>query len=132
MKNLNLYYIMSILLLNLFAMVSCDKKDLTLNVVSNDGMQARSEYTNKGYTEVEVNPISKLDCYFQDWDKNIVIPVSGLYEYYDSNENWVASIDFGEGECDEWATKTWNINIFTDFPDGKEVFSLLEKKSKSK
>lgn len=33
--------------------------------------------------------------------------VSGLIEYYDFDGNWIASIDFGDGECDGVATKCW-------------------------
>ena len=33
--------------------------------------------------------------------------VSGLIEYYDEKKNWVASVDFGNGECDGIATKCW-------------------------
>ena len=57
-------------------------------------------------------------------------PVSGLFMYYDSNDNWVASIDFGDGTCDEWATKSWDVNIFPDYPSGSEDFSVFDYKSK--
>lgn len=33
--------------------------------------------------------------------------VSGLIEFYDRDDNWVYSIDFGNGECDGIATKCW-------------------------
>ena len=60
------------------------------------------------------------------WDKEIETPVSGLFEYYDGDGNWVASIDFGDGTCDEWATKTWDVNLFPDYPSGSENFSVFD------
>ena len=105
---------------------SCEKEEDLDSIVSNDGVQARLAYTEKGYTEVEVNPIVKTNCYFSDWDKDVMTPVSGLFEYYDSNDNWVASIDFGDGTCDQWATKTWDVNIFPDYPSGSEDFSVFD------
>lgn len=111
---------------------SCEKND-SIDILSNDGLQARMAYTEKGYTEVEVTPMVKIDCYFENWDKTIMTPVSGLFEYYDSENNWVASIDFGNGTCDEWATKTWDVTIFPDYPDGSEDFSVFSyKKNKIK
>ena len=106
------------------------KKDIDPTIVSNDGMHVRIEYTEKGYSEVEINPIIKSDCYFQDWNKNILTPVSGLFEYYDENGDWVASIDFGDGKCDEWATKRWDVNVFPNFPKGSSNFSVFDLKSK--
>ena len=37
----------------------------------------------KGYNEVEVEPVIKSLCYFEEWNKEIETPVSGLFEYYD-------------------------------------------------
>ena len=85
---------------------------------------------HKGYAEVEVSPIVKINCYFSDWDKYIMTPVSGLFEYYDIDGNWVASIDFGDGTCDEWATKTWNVVVFPDYPSGTNDFSVFDYKTK--
>ena len=48
--------------------------------------------------------------------------------YYDSDNNWVASIDFGDGTCDQWATKTWDVNMFPDYPSGSEDFSVFDIK----
>ena len=111
---------------------SCAKED-NYDFASNDGQQARKAYTEKGYTEVEVSPILKKSCYFSQWDKTIMTPVSGLFEYYDADSNWVASIDFGDGTCDEWATKSWDVVLFPDYPSGTEdfsVFSYGKKKNK--
>ena len=110
----------------LFIFSSCEKEEVAFNIVSNDAQYMRKAYTEKGYTEVEVSPIVKTSCYFAQWDKTIMTPVSGLFEYYDSDYYWVASIDFGDGTCDEWATKTWDVNMFPDFPSGSEDFSVFD------
>ena len=115
---------------SVFFIFSCEKADTVDTITSNDGVQARLAYTEKGYAEIEVNPIVKTSCYFAQWDKTIMTPVSGLFEYYDENNNWVASIDFGDGTCDEWATKSWDVNIFPDYPSGSEDFSVFDYKSK--
>ena len=115
---------------SVFFIFSCEKEDTVDTITSNDGVQARLAYTEKGYTEIEVNPIVKTSCYFDQWDKTIMTPVSGLFEYYDDNGNWVASIDFGDGTCDEWATKTWNVDLFPDYPSGTDVFSVFDYKKK--
>ena len=112
----------------LFIFSSCEKEEVAFNIVSNDAQYMRKAYTEKGYTEVEVSPIVKTSCYFAQWDKTIMTPVSGLFEYYDSDNYWVASIDFGDGTCDEWATKTWDVNMFPDFPSGSEDFSVFDIK----
>ena len=132
MKKNNLLFLLSCLVCSLF-FISCEKEDDHddhTHIVSNDGTQARMSYTKEGYTEIEVNPIIKLNCYFSDWNKDIMTPVSGLFEYYDIDGNWVASINFGDGTCDEWATKTWNTNVFPDFPSGSENFSVFNYKDK--
>ena len=108
---------------------SCEKET---EIISNDGYQARLAYTEKGYEEIEVNPIVKTSCYFADWDKTIMTPVSGLFEYYDADGNWVASIDFGDGSCDEWATKTWDVSLFPEYPSGSEDFSVFSYYKKTK
>jgi len=110
----------------LFIFSSCEKEEVAFNIVSNDAQYMRKAYTEKGYTEVEVSPIVKTSCYFAQWDKTIMTPVFGLFEYYDSDNYWVASIDFGDGTCDEWATKTWDVNMFPDFPSGSEDFSVFD------
>ncbi len=124
-KELSIYLI-AICFGLLFIFSSCEKEEVAFNIVSNDAQYMRKAYTEKGYTEVEVSPIVKTSCYFAQWDKTIMTPVSGLFEYYDSDNYWVASIDFGDGTCDEWATKTWDVNMFPDFPSGSEDFSVFD------
>ena len=129
MFKLNRWVVSFLLIGFVFFFVSCEK-DIVETITSNDGVQARLAYAEKGYTEIEVNPIVKITCYFANWDKDVMTPVSGLFEYYDSDSNWVASIDFGDGTCDEWATKTWNVDVFPDYPSGTNDFSVFDYKEK--
>ena len=126
MKTLIKNHILSFVLLFglILIFTSCSKEDNS-ELVSND-VQVRKAYTDKGYTEIEVSPIVKTACYFAQWDKTIMTPVSGLFDYYDPDNNWVASIDFGDGSCDEWATKSWDVDMFPDYPSGSEVFSVFD------
>jgi len=130
MFKLNRWVVSFLLIGSVFFFVSCEK-DVVETITSNDGVQARLAYTEKGYTEIEVNPIVKINCYFPDWDKDVMTPVSGLFDYYDTDDNWVASIDFGDGTCDEWATKTWDVDVFPDYPSGTNDFSVFDYKDKN-
>ena len=129
MFKLNRWVVSFLLIGSVFFFLSCEK-DVVETITSNDGVQARLAYTEKGYTEIEVNPIVKITCYFSNWDKDVMTPVSGLFDYYDTDDNWVASIDFGDGTCDEWATKTWDVDIFPDYPSGTNDFSVFYYKKK--
>ncbi len=130
------FYILPICILGLFCFISCDKKmEYPLEdydnktdsfTVDSDGVQMRMAMQEDGYIETEINPIEKIECYFEEWDKTVITPVSGLFEYTDQNGTWVASIDFGDGTCDEWVTKTWDVNIFPDQPEGSEDFSVFK------
>ena len=130
MFKLNRRVVSFLLIGSVFFFVSCEK-DVVETITSNDGVQARLAYTEKGYTEIEVNPIVKITCYFSNWDKDVMTPVSGLFDYYDTDDNWVASIDFGDGTCDEWATKTWDVDVFPDYPSGTNDFSVFDYKDKN-
>ena len=129
MFKLNRWVVSFLLIGSVFFFVSCEK-DVVETITSNDGVQERLAYTEKGYTEIEVNSIVKINCYFSDWDKDVMTPVSGLFDYYDTDDNWVASIDFGDGTCDEWATKTWDVDVFPDYPSGANDFSVFDYKDK--
>lgn len=129
MFKLNRWFVSFLLIGSVFFFVSCEK-DVVETITSNDGVQARLAYTEKGYTEIEVTPIVKITCYFSNWDKDVMTPVSGLFDYYDTDDNWVASIDFGDGTCDEWATKTWDVDVFPDYPSGTNDFSVFDYKDK--
>ena len=65
-KNLSPFFIIS----DLFAIW----KTLLISLESNDGIQARLFYTEKGYNELEIIPIIKKKCYFSKWDKEVMIP----------------------------------------------------------
>ena len=130
MVELNRCFVSSLLIVSVFFFGSCEKEVVNKTITSNDGVQARLAYTDQGYTEIEVNPIVKIKCYFSDWDKDVMTPVSGLFEYYDVDGNWAASIDFGDGTCDEWATKTWNVDLFPEYPSGSDIFSVFDYKDK--
>ena len=133
MNKLKYFFTISMLSCSILFFAACEKDDHDDHdhVISTDGTDARLGYTSKGYSEIEVEPIVKSFCYFEKWNKEIEVPVSGLLEYYDNEGNWVASINFGDGSCDEWGTKTWDVNLFPEYPNGSEDFSLLKfKKSK--
>ena len=61
------------------------------------------------YTKVVTEPIIKID------DCKYI--VAGVVEFYEGDK-WLASMDFGDGTCDEWATKTWD--------GGSKVFSMAK------
>ena len=129
MKNLIVFFFAFTLL----SLASCEKKsEIITEIVSNDAIEHRSELIDKGYTEIIVAPIVKESCYFEKWDKTVETPVSGLFEYRDQDNNWIASIDFGDGTCDEWAKKTWSVDIFPDYPEGESEFSVFDIKYKKK
>ncbi|WP_317898096.1 hypothetical protein [Aurantibacillus circumpalustris] len=64
-----------------------------------------------------------------DYDKKIVKPlvktenckyiVEGIIKYFKDGK-WVSTVDYGDGTCDDIATKTWK--------DGSKTFSLSGKK----
>ena len=113
--------------------VSCEKSTVeSIMIVSDVTIEMRNELTEKGYNEVITNTIVKELCYFEEWGKEVETPVSGLIEYHDSQLNWIASIDYGSGDCDQWATKSWNTRVFPEHPEGEErfsVFKFITKKS---
>lgn len=55
----------------------------------------------EGYYKVITEPIVKKEgCDYI---------VSGIIEFYNDKDNsWLATMDFGDGTCDEWATKIWD------------------------
>lgn len=114
-------------------LASCEKSDIQeFEVVSNDAVELRSELQNDGYIETIVDSIVKEECYFEEWDKTVLTPVSGSIEFHDENDNWVASIDFGDGKCDQWATKTWDTSAFPEDTSGTKTFSVFDFISKEK
>lgn len=123
--------IITAILFSSLLLISCEKdsdhdhKDDETCCTDNTA-RMRADITKDGYQEVEINAVEKVDCYFEQWDKTVLTPVSGLFEYYDSDNNWIASIDLGDGTCDQWATKTWSVDIFPDQPSGTEDFSVFK------
>ncbi len=74
-----------------------------------DGVTEEFELDEKdsNYDKIITNPLVKLeDCDYI---------VAGTIEFSE-NGVWAATVDFGDGTCDEWATKTWD--------GGSEQFSL--------
>lgn len=64
----------------------------------------------KKYVKVVVEPlVVSEDCGFI---------VSGIIKYYDWDKNWLASIDFGDGTCDDIAVK--------DTKDGSTTFTVSD------
>ena len=113
--------------------VACEKsKVIGTEITSNDAIELRSELQDEGYIETIVDAINKQECYFDEWKKTVLTPVSGLIEFYDTDSNWVATIDFGSGDCDQWASKTWDINVFPESPEGEEQFSVFSFYKKDK
>ena len=113
-----------------FLFTSCEKDDSKTNenseICCENGDGMRMAMQEDGFIEVEINPIEKSDCFFEEWNKTIMTPVSGLFEYYDENNIWVASLNYGDGTCDNLATKTWDINVFPENPEGSLDFSIFE------
>lgn len=117
----------------LLLFVACEKsEDSSVEIIVNDAVEMRSELQNEGYTETIEDSIVKQDCYFQEWDKTVLTPVSGLIVFQDVDSNWVATIDFGDGSCDQWATKTWDVSLFPEHPEGENKFSVFNFFKKEK
>ena len=127
-KSIKLLPLCVLSLLVLFT--SCEKDDSKTNenseICCENGDGMRMAMQEDGFIEVEINPIEKSDCFFEEWNKTIMTPVSGLFEYYDENNIWVASLNYGDGTCDNLATKTWDINVFPENPEGSLDFSIFE------
>jgi len=87
------------------------EKDGTLTTIELKKDGAMYNGKKSKYKKVIVEPLVKSeDCDYI---------IAGIIKYFDSESGaWVATIDFGEQICDEWATKTaadWS---------GEYVFSL--------
>lgn len=76
-----------------------------------DGVTSEFKLEAKGkddkFKKVIVEPIVKLE--------NCEYIVAGIVKFYEGDK-WVATLDFGDGTCDEWATKIWD--------GGSKVFSM--------
>ncbi len=90
---------------------SCDNlATKTVGDETTEFILKRKEDNSSKYTKVIVEPLIKTD------DCDYI--VSGIVDFY-QRDLWVATIDFGDGTCDEWATKTWD--------GGSKEFSLRKK-----
>jgi len=84
-------------------------------IIKNGKSSKLSLQQNKSdFKKVIINPLVKTE------DCNYI--VQGTIKYYSKNGEWVATVDYGDGTCDEWATKKWK--------DGSKTFSLNKKKLK--
>jgi hypothetical protein len=77
--------------------INGDKKNIDLSAKKKGGK----------YKKVISSPLIKIEgCDYI---------VSGTIKYF-AEKKWVATVEYGDGTCDKWATKTWK--------GGKETFSL--------
>jgi hypothetical protein len=94
---------------------------------SNSEFKLKKNKEGSKYKKVIVKPLVKTD------DCNYI--VEGIIKYYEiSTGEWAATIDYGDGTCDEWATKTWPAGSYGDknWPAGSKTFSLNDWKKGSK
>lgn len=80
-------------------------------IKTRDGVSSKvdlsAKKTGDKYTKVITKPLIKIaGC-------NYI--VAGTIKYF-LGKDWVATVDYGNGTCDEWATKTWK--------NGSKTFSL--------
>lgn len=86
---------------------------ITKNGKSNKLNLNRKE-KESNFKKVIINPLVKTeDCEYI---------VQGTIKYYSKDGEWIATVDYGEGQCDEWATKKWKA--------GSKTFSLDWNKKK--
>lgn len=84
---------------------TCD--DLATKTVDGQTKEFSLKKEYGKYEKIVLEPLVKTDdCQYI---------VSGIIQFV-SGDKIVATIDFGDGTCDEWATKTWD--------GGSKVFSL--------
>jgi hypothetical protein len=77
-------------------------------------LNLNSKNKDTNFKKVIINPLVKTeDC------EHIV---QGTIKYYSQAGEWLATVDYGNGECDEWAIKKWK--------DGSKTFSLNWNKKK--
>lgn len=100
-------------------------------ILTKDGVSSEFELKKKKegskYKKVIVKPLVKTD------DCNYI--VEGTIKYYEiATGAWAATIDYGNGTCDEWATKTWPAGSYGDksWNAGSKTFSLDDWKKDGK
>ena len=99
--------------------------------LSKDGSDSEFDLKKKKegskYKKVIIKPLVKTD------DCNYI--VEGTIKYYEiATGAWAATIDYGNGSCDEWATKTWPAGSYGDksWAAGSKTFSLDDWKKGGK
>jgi hypothetical protein len=88
-----------------------DSKAIMIKDGKSEEIDLAAKKKKSDYEKVIVKPLVKTN------DCNYI--VEGTIKYFKGKE-WVATIDFGNGNCDDLATKTWK--------DGSKEFSLSKKK----
>ncbi len=90
-------------------------------VLTKDGITSNIDLSAKGapweYTKVVTSPLIKTTgCDYI---------TAGVIEYYKNNE-LIATVDYGDGTCDDIATKTWPGGSYGNksWPGGSKTFSL--------
>ena len=105
---------------------SSEQASLTQNGISTE-IDHKKKKNGSKYKKVIVKPLVKTaDCDYI---------VAGTIKYFESKTGaYLATIDYGNGTCDEWATKTWPAGSSDDktWSAGSETFSLNEWKSGGK
>lgn len=105
---------------------SSEQASLTQNGISTE-IDLKKKKNGSKYKKVIVKPLVKTaDCDYI---------VAGTIKYFESKTGaYLATIDYGNGTCDEWATKTWPAGSSDDktWSAGSETFSLNEWKSGGK
>jgi hypothetical protein len=95
----------------------CD--DIATKTVDGESVDfsMKKEGDKEKYYKVITSPIVRIEgCDYI---------VSGVVEFYSyKDDSWLANIDFGDGTCDEWATKTWD--------GGSKEFSMKDWLNKEK
>jgi hypothetical protein len=99
--------------------------------LTKDGASSKVELKKKKegskYKKVIVKPLVKSD------DCKYI--VEGVIKYYEiSTGAWAATIDYGNGSCDDLATKTWPAGNYggKSWPAGSKTFSLDDWKKGGK
>jgi hypothetical protein len=103
-----------------------EKATLTQNGISTT-FDLKKKNKGSKYKKVIIKPLVKTD------DCNYI--VAGTIKYYEITSGvWAATIDYGNGTCDEWATKSWPAGSAKDknWDAGTETFSLDDWKAKAK
>jgi hypothetical protein len=99
---------------------SVEKAKLIKDGISTE-FDLKKKKQDSDYKKIIVKPLVKTD------DCDYI--VEGIIKYYNfETGEYIATIDYGNGSCDEWATKTWA--AYKGVPAGSKIFSLNDWKKK--